>query len=573
MRNGLANHKRRIQRNWNSGDSLDFIDYLIEGGDIPARDVPQLRQLCAERLEPWGTLLTRLGLISEGQLAACYATYLDLPRLEADSLPDKPPGIDGLSSHFLRHHSVLPLRLEGQQLHLAVSDPLDDFTPHALGFAAGKTPILYVATRAEIFSGLDRLYPENQPAADAEAYISATSEDDIDRLRDLASEAPVIRLVQRLITAAIDQRASDIHLEPMEDGLSIRFRIDGLLREVERFPAPFRSIVVSRVKIMAQLDIAERRLPQDGRIRLTLHGRDTDFRVATSPTLHGESVVLRVLDRRDITLDFAVLGFAEQDLRKIRHALMQPHGIVLVTGPTGSGKTTTLYAALTELNSEARKILTAEDPIEYTLPRVNQVHIRPQIGHDFAHALRAFLRQDPDVIMVGEIRDTETARIAIQAALTGHLLLSTLHTNSAAAAVTRLLDMGSEEYLLASTLTLVIGQRLVRKLCQHCRLSYEAPDEFLPRFRLEEYPGPSTLYRAAGCNRCRGTGYAGRVAIAEVLEVGDSIRDLIAVKANVHVLERAAIEAGMQTMNQDGALKALAGLTTVEEVLRVTQNL
>ncbi len=552
-------------------DSGTFNDYLLRENLVPARELERVHQLAQESDEPLDVLLTRLGLVAEPKLADAYARCLGIPRLH--EYPHEAVAIDGLSPAFLRSSRVLPFAGPDGGLGLAMSNPLDGFALRAIEFAAGRPAQPYAAALHELNSAIERLYPDQTASPAATEQVPAGSDEDIERLRDLASEAPVIRLVQRLVTTAIERKASDIHIEPMEDRVSVRYRVDGLLREAESLPLQQKSAVVSRVKILAQLNLAERRLPQAGRTRLTNQGPARDFPNATAPTLHGESVVLRVLDRRDVALDFTALGFEEAPLRQLRHALQQPHGIVLVTGPTGSGKTTTLYAALKELNAPTRKILTAEDPIEYTLEGVNQVQVRPQIGHDFAHALRAFLRHDPDVIMVGEIRDAETARIAVQASLTGHLVLSTLHTNSAAGAVTRLLDMSVEDYLLASTLTLVLGQRLVRRLCPHCREPHPAPASLLERFGVTVQNAEAVLHRPVGCAACGGSGYAGRLAITEVLEVDEDLRRLILARADTGSIERAAVAAGMRTMSQDGLHKALAGLTTPDEVLRVTQNL
>lgn len=556
---------------------MNFDEYLLDNNLIPVRELERVHQLARESDDALDVLLTRLGLMADTDLADAYARYLDIPRITAAEFPQEKLDLAGLSSSFLKSSRVLPLAIGEGVFALAMSNPLDDFAVEAMQFVAGRTFSRYVATQRDIESGIERFYVEDAALAEArpDALTSVAGEEDIDRLRDLASEAPVIRLVQRLVTQAIERKASDIHIEPMEDRLCVRYRIDGLLQEAESLSSHLKAAVVSRVKIMAHLNIAERRLPQDGRISLTIHGRETDFRIATAPTLHGESLVLRVLDRRDVALDFTALGFERSVLQTLREALKQPHGIILVTGPTGSGKTTTLYAALKELNSPSRKILTAEDPIEYTLEGVNQVQVKPQIGHDFAHALRSFLRHDPDVIMVGEIRDAETARIAIQASLTGHLVLSTLHTNSAAGAATRLLDMGVEDYLLSSTLTLALGQRLVRRLCPHCRQAYPATESLLARFGMDQSNEvtPHVLYRPIGCRNCGDSGYAGRVAIIEVLQVDESIRKLILSKADTSSIERAAVAAGMSTMSQDGLAKALSGLTSIEEVLRVTQNL
>jgi general secretion pathway protein E len=439
----------------------------------------------------------------------------------------------------------------------------------ALAFSTRLNVIEKVATRSAILAALEAQYPldASTTAASNGGLVAANDDDEIDRLRDLASDAPIIRLVQRLINQAVEERASDIHLEPGERSLMVRFRADGVLREIESQPKAVASAIVSRIKVMASLNIAERRLPQDGRIRVAVHGKDVDFRVATSPTVHGESCVLRILDRQDVQLDFTSLGFDAALVETLRGAIARPFGIVLVTGPTGSGKTTTLYAALTELNRPERKILTVEDPVEYLIPGINQLPVKPQIGLTFAHALRSFLRQDPDVLMVGEIRDKETAEIAIQAALTGHLLLSTLHTNTAAAAITRLLDMGIDDYLITSTLHVVLGQRLVRRLCPACREPYEPSPEVLRRFAIE-CAGP--WYRAVGCGSCEGTGYRKRTTLIEALPMTDAVRAKVLAGADAHAIEALALEEGMRSMLRHGLERVMAGDTSLEEILRVT---
>jgi general secretion pathway protein E len=400
------------------------------------------------------------------------------------------------------------------------------------------------------------------------------SVEDVEQLRDRASEAPVIRLVNLIIQHAVELRASDIHVEPFESRLKVRYRIDGVLQETEAPPVQLSPAVISRIKLMARLNIAERRLPQDGRIEMRVQGNDLDIRVSTVPTMHGESVVLRLLNRENVVLDFAALGFSEQPLQRLQSVLHIPHGVLLVTGPTGSGKTTTLYTALNSLNTSESKLITVEDPVEYQLEGVNQIHVKPSIGLTFASALRSIVRQDPDVIMVGEMRDLETARICIQSALTGHLVLSTLHTNDAPSSVTRLLEMGVEDYLLTSTLNAVLAQRLVRKLCTQCREAYQPLPEMLRELHLERLAGgqPVTLYRPKGCSACNGTGYHGRIAIIEVLVLSDAIRRLILQHADAGALRQAAREEGMLSMYEDGCLKALDGTTNIEEVLRVTQG-
>jgi general secretion pathway protein E len=432
----------------------------------------------------------------------------------------------------------------------------------------------------ELEAALARLLPETDTgtaAAEADEHPSG-NEDDAERLKDLASEAPVIRLVNQIIGRAVETGASDIHIEPFEDRLRVRYRYDGVLQEAEQPPARLAAAITSRIKIMARLDIAERRLPQDGRIRLPVRGQDVDFRVSTVASLYGETVVLRVLDRSAVAFDPAKLGLAPAVVRHFAAGLNLPNGIVLVTGPTGSGKTTTLYTGLLSLNSVDRKVVTIEDPVEYQLAGINQIQVRPQIGLTFASLLRSILRQDPDVIMVGEIRDIETAQIAVQAALTGHLVLSTLHTNSAAASITRLRDMGLEDYLLTAVLRGVLAQRLVRRLCLECREEHNASPEIVARFGLQSVAAACRpdhrageairLWHARGCAECRGTGYRGRQAIAEFLAPDSEIERLVFARASHTDIERQAVAAGMVTMFQAGLQAALAGITTIEEVVR-----
>lgn len=547
----------------------DFLGWLVEQQTLTAVVADRVARVQAETSDRLSAVLLKLGLRSEGALADDFAHFCRLPRLAPEAIPAAAVVLEALNPEFIRTRELIPLRVTDETIDIACWDALDNYSPRALEFALGRTVTRSVATREQIQRALDVLYAREEEAApDSTApSVGMVEEEELDRLKDLASEAPVIRLVQRLIDEAVRARASDIHLEPSEQGLHVRFRMDGLLREIERHPRNFAAPVISRVKVMAGLDIAERRLPQDGRIRVTVQGKDIDFRVATSPTLFGESVVLRVLDRQDVALDFDALGFDDSLMATLRQAITRPFGVVLVTGPTGSGKTTTLYAALKEINTPERKILTVEDPVEYVLAGVNQVPVRPQIGLTFAHALRAFLRQDPDVLLVGEIRDRETAEIAIQAALTGHLLLSTLHTNTAAAAVTRLLDMGLDDYLLTSTLHVILGQRLVRRLCMQCRQPFTPAPEVSARFGRE--PG-ETWYRPGGCPACQGSGFRGRTAIIEALPMSSAVRARVLEHADAHSIEKVAIEEGMRTMFQHGLARVAAGTTTLEEILRVT---
>jgi general secretion pathway protein E len=544
-------------------------EILVRRGNCDYRTLERARRVAAESDQRLDTVLIQLGLVSERGLADAYADLLGVPITAADRYPPVEPVLPSrLSSAFLRHARAVPLEADAETLTLATADPLDPFTPSAIAIATNRRVRLEVAVPIELETALNRLYPE---AEDRETHDSdAPLEDDAERLKDLASEAPVIRLVNLLITRAVETQASDIHIEPFEDRLRVRYRYDGVLHEAESPARNLAAAITSRIKIMARLDIAERRIPQDGRIKMAVRGQDVDFRVSTIPSLHGETVVLRILDRTAVVFDYARLGLAPVVIRKLGTSLELPNGIVLVTGPTGSGKTTTLYTGLLALNAVTRKIVTVEDPIEYQLQGINQIQVRAQIGLTFASLLRSILRQDPDVIMVGEIRDGETAQIAVQAALTGHLVLSTLHTNSAAAAVTRLRDMGVEDYLLTAVLRGVMAQRLIRQLCPECRRTEPAAPELVERFKLDRRISdrPIMLSHAVGCPACRQTGYRGRAAIAEFLEMGPEIERLIFSRADHSTIERAAVANGMEVMFDAGLAAALAGDTTIEELTR-----
>ncbi|MGI4878512.1 MAG: GspE/PulE family protein [Janthinobacterium lividum] len=521
-----------------------------------------------ERLE---AVLTRLGLVSEAALAAALSAATGLPVVDQAALASPSVVPLAVSAAFLRDVLALPLAADEQSVTVAFGNPLDRFAAHALGFALGRAVAPVIARPSDLDVAIDRLYGAT---ADAAAPGDALADEaDLERLKDMASDAPVIRAVNRLIGAAVEARASDIHVEPADDRLVVRLRIDGVLHEQEPLPPAMRLAFVSRVKIMAGLNIAEKRLPQDGRLRLAVRGHEIDLRVATAPSIHGESVVMRILDRSSLALDFAALGFDDELAGRFRAVLHRPHGIVLVTGPTGSGKTTTLYAALADLNTADRKVLTVEDPIEYRLPGIIQTQVAPAIGLSFAAALRSFLRQDPDVMMVGEIRDIETASVAVQAALTGHTILSTLHTNSAASAVTRLTDMGVEPFLITSTLNAVLAQRLVRRLCPSCRTGYTPAAVVLAAFgsAAHDHAGRA-FFRATGCTACDGSGFRGRVALTELLVMDETIAGLVLARAEAREIDRAAVAASMRTLLADGLLKAAAGLTTLDEVLRVATD-
>lgn len=566
-----------------TGDSVPFLDqvaeFLVASSKLQPAALERARRVSAETSERLDAALTKLGLVSDKDLAQAIARTAGLELAKDSDFPHEPFLESVLSPRFLRQARVVPLADEAEKTIVAMADPLDDFAIDALRLATAKPVELRVATPAQIESALDRLYGDVNAievlARDAGETTAGQADADVERLRDQASEAPVIRLVNLLIERAVERGASDVHLEPFEGRLRVRYRVDGTLREVEAPPAQLAQAVISRVKIMARLNIAERRLPQDGRIRLATRGREIDLRVSTTPALHGESVVLRILDRESISLEFPDLGFAEDAAESYLRLLDNPHGVLLLTGPTGSGKTTTLYASLLRLNTDDRKILTVEDPVEYQLDGIVQVQVKPEIGLTFATALRSFLRQDPDVMMVGEIRDLETAQIAVQAALTGHLVLSTLHTNEAAGAVTRLLEMGVPDYLLVSTLNGVAAQRLLRKLCPDCRQGYKPDGELVRRMRMDELlpdGAPGILYRATGCAACDGTGYRGRLGVVEVLALSDEIRRLILKQPDARTLEQAARSEGMRTLYEDALARAAGGATSIEEVLRTTRS-
>ena len=556
-----------------SGDRLEALSgVLLERGLVDDKTLERARRVAGETGQRLDAVLTQLGLVSERGLAEALAAFLGLPLVTADRYPDAPLLVDRLKARFLRKAHVLPIAVEADRVILAMADPLDQFTRAAVAAATGRKVAIEIALPIELDAALSRLYPD-AGALQAEAHAGGHDEpleEDAERLKDLASEAPVIRLVNQMIARAVETQASDIHIEPFEDRLRVRYRYDGVLHEAEAPPTRLTAAITSRIKIMARLDIAERRLPQDGRLKLAVRGQEVDFRVSTIPSLYGETVVLRVLDRTAVEFDYAKLGLPPKVTADLQRLLGLPNGMVLVTGPTGSGKTTTLYTGLLNLNSIARKIVTVEDPIEYQLTGINQIQVKPQIGLDFANLLRSILRQDPDVIMIGEIRDLETAQIAVQASLTGHLVLSTLHTNSAAATVTRLRDMGLEDYLITAVIKGVLAQRLVRRLCPHCKRPAEAPPEMIERFGLDRRTTvrPITLFHAVGCTQCRGTGYRGRQAIAELLVPNEEIERLIFARADHSAIERAAIAGGMHSMFDAGIDAALDGITTVEEVVR-----
>jgi general secretion pathway protein E len=480
----------------------------------------------------------------------------------------------------MKESKFIPSRLTDKAVTVIMSNPLDFYTIDAIRLATSNEVHLLAGRENEILEAIERSYGAG--ATSMEKIIEDTEtvpeyreedEENVDHLRDMASEGPVIRLVNLIITRAIEWRASDIHFEPFEEQFRVRYRIDGVLHDVESPPKRLQAAIVSRVKIMAKLNIAERRLPQDGRIMLRVKGKEIDFRVSSIPTIHGESIVLRILDKSSIVLDIEALGFPEDTMAGFTDLIQRPHGIILVTGPTGSGKTTTLYCALEKINSPDKKIITVEDPVEYQLKGINQIQVKPAIGLTFANSLRSIVRQDPDVILIGEIRDAETAEIAIHSALTGHLVLTTLHTNDAPSAITRLIDMGTEDYLLSSTVIGILAQRLVRVACPYCQEPYIPSPAVLKEMKLSSADlAGLKISQVKGCEKCSNTGYRGRQGIFEFLRINDDIQKLILGKKDSNIIREAARKNGLRTLREDGWLKVKQGITTIPEVLRVTQE-
>jgi general secretion pathway protein E len=539
---------------------------LRERGLVSEEDLNSALTLQKERRDKIGKILVDLGYISERDLALVLSEQLNTPVFDGE-YPAVPVLSDKLPFRFLKTFHLIPVHFADNVLTIVMSDPIDFETLSAVRLRTDATPKVFIGVESEIDEQLERLYgaeEEGKRLIETLGDPSATDEENIEHLRDLASEAPVIRMVNLIISRAVESRASDIHVEPFERELRLRYRVDGVLHNVDAPPNPMRAAIISRIKLMAKLNIAERRLPQDGRIKLKVLGREIDLRVSTLPTMYGESVVLRILDKSNTALiDLRRIGFPGDLYEKICDMTSKPHGIFLVTGPTGSGKTTTLYSAMKRINIPDRKIITIEDPVEYQMDGVNQIHVNPQIGLTFATGLRHIVRQDPDVIMIGEIRDLETAEIAIRSALTGHLVFSTLHTNDAPSAVTRLIDMGVEDYLLASSLIGVLAQRLVRVNCASCK-------------RAEQITGPDgnllLIQRGPGCAQCGYTGFESRLGIFELLDINEDLRRLIVTNPDANVLKEAALKSGMRALKDDGWDKVRAGVTTPDEVLRVTQE-
>jgi general secretion pathway protein E len=551
-----------------------FINLLKTNGKLSDNDLGKARRMQKTALDDSiPQLLIKLGLCSDHDVALTFTEVSGFNRVS--EYPQESPLPANVSRRFLKFYHVAGLEADDHQVKVAVMDPENDYVLQALQLATGKQIAMQIGQLSEIDAALEIQYGEGKSQMDKlvdDLTVEEFGNEDLEHLKDLASEAPVIKMVNYILQKAIENRASDVHIEPFEQSLKVRLRIDGVLQEIDSPPVTSTAAVLSRIKIMAKLNIAERRLPQDGRIKLQMIGKELDLRVSTIPTLYGESVVIRLLDKENAVLDFAALGFAGKQAEQFMEVLAQPHGIILITGPTGSGKSTSLYAALKQLNTSERKIITVEDPVEYQMEGINQIQAKPQIGLTFASALRSIVRQDPDVIMIGEMRDLETARIAVQSALTGHLVLSTLHTNDAAAGITRLQDMGLEEYLLSSTINGILAQRLVRKLCPVCKQAHPASETLIEEMQLRRWQpeGEILLHKPVGCSACGGIGYKGRLAIIEFLTMTDSIRKQIMKREEAYIIQQQAVAEGMQTMYEDGLIKALKGVTTLEEVLRVT---
>lgn len=502
----------------------------------------------------------------------------EFPQIDAADFPDKPPMINGLSPQLMRQWRVVTLSIDDSEARVAMTTPRDLYLRELLENIYQRQVRPFLASEEDILAAVYRWYEADIDLANEDSEDESLTVDELwddpEQLRDLASEAPVIRLVNHIISQALEIKASDIHFEPFRDAFKVRFRIDGVLHDIETVSKRLQPAITSRLKLMGKMNIAEMRLPQDGRIKVREGQRDIDIRVSSLPTLFGESVVLRLLNREEVRLDLETLGISSDILGDFEKIILRPYGLILVTGPTGSGKTTTLYGVMNRINAPDKKIITVEDPVEYQLDGINQIQIRPKIGLDFASALRNILRQDPDVILVGEIRDAETAEIAIQSALTGHLVFSTLHTNNAASAITRLQEMGVESYLLSSCLLAVMAQRLVRKICPHCKAAYDLPpgffEEVVQVLGVDSTQAPSEVWRGKGCASCANTGFSGRTGIYELIQINDEIRRLIVKGADSSLILSQAQSAGMRTLRQDGLQKVIAGQTTFEEVMRVT---
>jgi type IV pilus assembly protein PilB len=550
-------------------------------------DASQLSDAVAEQKKsglPLSRLLVDMGFVSEEDIVVALSEQLGIPHIRVDNYNIPPEVVDDVPETLARQYVLIPISKTGDTLTVAMADPLNIMALDDLKMFTGRNIEVMVSLASEINSAITKYYGEGTENAEQAIYetlqenagneeleVVAEEEIDLSKLREEAEDTPIIQLANLILVNAIEAEASDVHIEPFEKELRIRYRVDGILTEVKSPPKSVQAALVSRLKIMSELDIAEHRLPQDGRFRIRYKGREIDFRVSSLPTYHGEKVVIRILDKEQLTLDIETLGFEEQPVEVFLQAIKNPYGLILLCGPTGSGKTTTLYATLHRLNSPDVNIVTVEDPIEYELFGVNQVQAHSEIGLTFASGLRSILRQDPDIVMVGEMRDDETANIAIKAALTGHLVLSTVHANDAPSVVTRLLDMGMEPFLVASSLVAAAAQRLMRRICPDCKEDFEPPPGALDEIQYEAKPDEKPKFsKGRGCKKCNSTGYKGRLAVIEAMLNAREIEDLVVTRTSAADVKRAAMKLGMKTLRQNALAKAARGLTTIDEVLRVT---
>ncbi|MDQ1684445.1 MAG: type pilus assembly protein PilB [Frankiaceae bacterium] len=547
-------------------------DILLEGGLVTQEQLSAAFEEHQRAGRALGRVLVERGVLTEAQLVAALAQQIGLKFVDLSDYPLDGAAVASVPATVCRRYNALPIGYEEGRLLVAMSDPANVFAIDDIRSLTGAEVKPVVATKADVTAAINRVHRADGDLDDLTMALDNTDEDDdLSNLKDVVEDAPIVKFVNLLITQAIQDRASDIHIEPTERDLRVRFRIDGVLHEIMRSPKNIQSGVISRLKIMSDINIAERRVPQDGRLSVTVNQKKIDLRVATLPTVWGEKVVMRVLDNSTAMLKLSDLGFRDENYERYAVSFTKPYGMILVTGPTGSGKSTTLYATLNIVSKPEINVITVEDPVEYRIPGINQVQTNAKAGLSFASALRSILRSDPDVVLIGEVRDHETAQIAIEAALTGHLVLSTLHTNDAPSAITRLVEMGIEPFLVGSALDCILAQRLARRLCSKCREAYTPEAETLRQARfpwIEGEPLP-TLYRAVGCSACAKTGYKGRLALHEVMPVSEDIERLAVERASAAVIGQVAREQGMTTLRDDGMAKVLNGVTTLEEILRV----
>lgn len=540
-------------------------DILIEKGLITEEDLNRALDIQNRSGEKLGEILLKMGVIKEEDLYSALAEIYNVPYINLEDIVVDAETVKLVPEHICRRYKVIPLKMDGDRIVVAMSNPVNIYALDDIRIITGKEVDPVLASENQILQSLDKIYTIQKGLEETLINIGPAEEEVETSVEVLEDEAPVVRLVNLTITQAVQEGASDIHIEPTENDVKIRFRVDGVLYDVISPPKKIFPTLVARIKILSNMDIAERRIPQDGRFRVNSQGKIIDFRVSTLPTIYGEKIVLRLLDRSATLIGLEKLGFTEDILHKFDNLISRPYGMILVTGPTGSGKTTTLYSALARINTPEKNIITVEDPVEYQFARINQVQINPKAGLTFATGLRSILRQDPDIIMVGEIRDKETAEIAVQAALTGHLVLSTIHTNDAAGAITRLIDMGIEPYLISSSLIGVLAQRLARRICTRCKVPKKPTEE---EIRVLSLPPSYTLYEGKGCEACRHTGYKGRIGIFELLIIDDEIRAMIVDRKPANVIRESAVKKGMVTLWEDAKLKVKNGITTYNEILR-----